>query len=206
MGYHVHIDVQSLTHEQLVKVCQNFIKYEDAMDSFMPFSRRTGSSESNRYFQSNRSSVAMSRGIISNRMCHDALEQTDSTVELVDLMNQQGRYYKLNLQNLKTCRQPTIEFRQHSASMNYDKISVWIRFCIAFVQNSAKLPSPKPFNDDRSVDYKVDKLFEWVIKDRALRNMYMERRKHFQEDNDEGDALCCSGCVSGGRCAKRYKM
>lgn len=211
MGYHVHIDVNSFSHDQLVKISQNFIKYEDAIDTFMPLSRRSGSLESDQYFKSNRQSIFTriikeygyqpNKG--TNRLCHDKLQETNSIEELVNLMNSDGRYFKLNLQNLLSGRQPTIEFRQHSATVNYEKVSYWIRFCVAFVLNSAKLPSPTPFADNKSIDNKLDALFQFVIKDRALRDFYLDRRQHLSLD--EGDSPCCTCCSNGERCAKRKR-
>ena len=197
MGFHVHIDVSGLSTRQLIKVCQNFCKYEHVMDSFMPPSRRTGSMEANRYFQSNRESVA---GVgATNREVHNVLGSCTDLYTLINVMNRQGRYYKLNLQNLKTGRQPTIEFRQHSATANYEKISAWVRFCIWLVQNSAKLSPPKPFAKGRSLDTQFQALFHYVIKDRALRDFYMARRKEFVSSH-EGTDDCCDACAYGGTC------
>lgn len=126
MGFHVHIDVSKYSLEQLIKICQQFCKYEDAMDSFMPRSKRTGSDNSNRYFQSN--ARAISEDPSSIWTVHNCLERCTNTQSLTDVMNPYGRYYKLNLQNLKTGRQPTLEFRQHSSTTSYEKVGNWIRF------------------------------------------------------------------------------
>ena len=242
MGFHLHINVNDYSLAQLIKICQNFIKYEDVMDSFMPPSRRTSSPESKQYFQSNR--LAVTKGltasapsnndtIITNRRRHDALAACRSVQDLARLMNYSDnnedsnetvsstRYCKLNLQNLVTGRQPTIEFRQHSATTNYSKIAAWIRFCAAFCTQSARLAPPKPFrrqqpgrsdsnNNSRAlVDKHFQGLFWYVVKDRALRNYYLERRLELsqeevkqQEDEAEG-VHCCGGCATGGACRKR---
>jgi len=209
MGFHVHVDVSSFTTSQLIKVCQQFVKYEEVLDTFMPSSRRTGSTESNSYFQSNRGSVEdqiFYGGAVSNRQIHNALEECHDVPSLVNMMNRQGRYYKLNMQNLATGRQPTIEFRQHSATMNYEKVSAWIRFCIAFCMNSARLKAPTPFTDRSSLEKKFEGLFQFVIKDRALREFYRNRRDALASGDDD-DCACCTTCAvgrSGGRgCASK---
>lgn len=194
MGFHVHIDVSDLSLPQLIKVCQQFVKYEAVMDSFMPKSRRTGSTESDRYFQSNRQSV----GGDTMRQVLAKLGGCGDVASLVRMMNRHGRYYKLNLENLHTGRQATIEFRQHSSTANYNKVAAWVRFCVWFVLHAAQLQAPKPFAKGRSLDEKFDALFYYVIKDRALRDFYIERR---QQVNNEEDP-CCDGCAAGGSCAR----
>jgi hypothetical protein len=176
MGFHVHVDVSTLQNSQLVKLCQNFIKYEEVVDSLLPPSRRTGSEESNRFFRSNRESVPGS----DNRERILALSRCEDVNSLAALMNGNNtdvspRYYKLNLQNLVTGRQPTVEFRQHSATVKYPKVNAWIRLCMALVENSAKLAPPRSFQEDRSLSFQWDALFQYVIKDRALRDYYKQR-------------------------------
>jgi hypothetical protein len=50
-------------------------------------------------------------------------------------MYQGGRYNKVNL--CAFLRHGTIEFRQHSGTMNVDKVINWIVFCVNFVETSA---------------------------------------------------------------------
>jgi len=119
-------------------------------------------------------------------------------------MNKDGsKYYKLNLQNLVTGRQPTIEFRQHSATSSYDKISSWVRFCTRFVDNSARLAAPSNFSDSTSLSKQIDALFFYVVKDRALRDFYLARMRELGMSADEDhDGACCAGCAAGMACSR----
>ena len=196
MGFHLHVDVSDLTHAQLVKVCQNWIKYESQFDSILPRSRRTGSPECDRYFKSNRDAMPQT----TNKDRHLALENTRNIQELAALMNPEGRYYKLNLENLVTGRQPTLEFRQHSATIQYTKIANWVRLCTSFVQNSARLKSPSCFREGRSLEYGFDALFQYVIKDRALQKEYKARQEELSHNDNSTSVPCCSSCAHRGIC------
>jgi hypothetical protein len=201
MGFHVHINVEHYSVKQLVKICQQFIKYEDVFDSLMPPSRRSGSEESNKFFQSNRDAVGK---FLTNKQRNQALAGCRSLNDLAQLMNAgNSRYYKLNLQNLRTGRQPTLEFRQHSATLNYDKISAWVRLCTHFCRDAAQLAAPSAFVASKSREEQFQALFWYVIKDRALKDFYRKRQLDLEEEEEEN---CCSGCETGGRCsAKRTR-
>jgi len=45
-----------------------------------------------------------------------------------------NRYHKLNMHSLE--RQKTVEFRQHTGTVEADKIAMWAEFCIRFVEYS----------------------------------------------------------------------
>ena len=196
-GFHCHVDVSNLHLSQIIKICQNCIKYEEVVDLLLPPSRRTGSPECDQYFQSSRQAMH-NKGYTTNKKKHQALEACTTIEALAALMNPNGRYHKVNLQNLVNGRQPTIEFRQHSATSNGRKVNSWVRFCITLVANSARLRAPKPFQEDRDLHTQFDALFQFVVKDRALREFYRGRRDDIGGGEEED---CCQGCSSGGRCA-----
>ena len=198
MGFHVHIDVSALNVAQLVKVCQNFIKYEAVMDTFMPPSRRTNSPNSLQYCKSNRDAILGPYAPEGER--HKKLSRCRSLHQLCNVMNPgRDRYFKLNLQNLQTGRQQTIEFRQHSATSNYTKVSAWVRFCMALVQNSADMPVPPIFRG-QPLHKQFEVLFEDVIKDRRSKQHFRQR----QIELHDGDDDCCNSCANhSGPCNAR---
>ena len=204
MGFHVHIDVSGYSINDLIKICQSFVKYEKAIDSMMPKSRRTGSVHSNAYFNSNMK-LAMEALKKEEEGVLNSLGLSKDYHDLAEVMNppipRDRRYYKLNLQNLVTNRQPTIEFRQHSATADYEKVDAWVRFVVRFCDNSVSLEKPTSFNDaSRNVDEQFDDLFNNVIRDSVLFSYYRSRKHKFQADGEE-DA-CCHGCVTGRGCSK----
>ena len=88
---HVQIDASTLSLQQIIKVCQNFIKYEEAMDSFMPWSKREDRCKD---CCSNKQAVDGS----TNKQRNIRISKCATLEELVQCMDPiDGCYYKLNL-------------------------------------------------------------------------------------------------------------
>lgn len=187
MGFHVHVNVKGLTLANLKNVCQNFVKYEKAMDMFMPESRRES-----KFCHSNRS--AFGGPETTNKYIHEMIASCTSKEDLGNLMSP-GKYYRFNMQPLVSGRQPTIEFRQHSGTSDGEKVKSWIRFCVAFVHNSARFRAPSCLASTTDGDKIFDMLFMHVVKDRSIRDFYRKRSRDLAEPSS-----CCDGCASGGGC------
>jgi len=99
---------------------------------------------------------------------------------LYEMMNPgfRDRYHKLNLQNLRTGRQPTLEFRQHHATKDEREIVAWVRFCVLFVVNASKL---QPLAGDGIIpNATFDELFEKIVVCPILREYYSKKRASFE--------------------------
>mmetsp|Transcript_30715 Transcript_30715/g.74167 ORF Transcript_30715/g.74167 Transcript_30715/m.74167 type:complete len:420 (-) Transcript_30715:116-1375(-) len=194
MGFHVHVNISELSKYQLTSICQNFIKYERALDSLMPPSRREG----NNYIKSNRLAVGATEGYDPEQVKH--LADCTSKEKLAELMCPDSKYYKLNLRPFLESgskHKPTIEFRQHSSTYNKLKIKNWIRFCMSFVHNSAKQWPPGHLRGGVSDHELLDMLMMRVVKDRFLRDYYRQRRAKFLQEDDNN---CCDGCAFDNGC------
>ena len=120
-GFHVHFDAHEMTVNEIRTICTRYAKYEAEIDRFMPRSRRADN----------------------NRFCHTVVHefvstafQTATTIErLADA--QESRYFKVNLKAY--LRHHTIEFRQHSGTVEAEKIQNWILFLDDFVNESIRI-------------------------------------------------------------------
>jgi len=116
-GLHVHIDVNDLTTKQIINVYERYCDYESQIDLIMPRSRRDNNSRwCNKLSKSTRLRQCKTKGA---------------------LANVRGRYHKINMQSLTNYG--TLEFRQHSGTLNFEKIANWVSFLQAFVEKSSKL-------------------------------------------------------------------
>jgi len=118
-GFHVHVDAQDLNGATLANIVRRYATHESAIDSVMPRSRR---GMNNRYCQSMASVVSRLQGA---GMAHSAREVANMVYD---------RYYKLNL--CAFVRHGTVEFRQHSGTVEARKMIPWILFCLNFVETS----------------------------------------------------------------------
>jgi hypothetical protein len=191
-SFHVFINVSNLSLPKIIKICQNYIKYEEAIDSFMPWHRREDRCHD---CQSNKRAMSeKAQRDLTNKERNVMIAKCTSLQELVSCLNpMEGQFYKLHLQHLSlptalhAINTPhTIEFRQHPASKDKTTMTHWIRFCMAFVNNSSRLRAPMALKNTTSLEEEFDLLFEYVVKDRALRNFYKERR---DDDYYGGDAF-----------------
>jgi hypothetical protein len=120
-GVHVHLSADGFDLDTWKRLYKNYAKIEKIIDSFMPQSRRANRNSS--YCQSMRVDNFESK-----------IDRARNLEEIERAITNRNRYYKLNTQCFWTKR--SVEFRQHSATINYKKISNWIIFLARLVEFS----------------------------------------------------------------------
>lgn len=120
-GLHVHVDARDLEDEHVKNVVRMYVKYESCYDSIMPVSRR----ESNNTYCA--SVTARLGGSV------DAAFRAIKSARGVEGLRRAfgTRYMKVNLDSL--LRHRTVEFRQHSGSLDGQKVVCWVKLVTALV-------------------------------------------------------------------------
>lgn len=112
-GLHIHFDARSWSMETWRRLFLNYAAAERAIDSLMPPSRR---GDDNTYCQT-------TRGRSRNRMQQIQAATTPAAIQ-VAATGREGRYSKVNAKSF--ARQGSVEFRQHSGTIDFAKISAWV--------------------------------------------------------------------------------
>ena len=144
-GFHVHFDARNMNLDEIRTICTRYAKYEAEIDRFMPRSRRA---DNNRYCRS----VVREFGYTEFK--------TATTIErLADA--QEDRYFKVNLKAY--LRHHTIEFRQHSGTVEAEKIQNWILFLNDFVNESIRIANGTASSDTTATSPKIQKHWQNLI-------------------------------------------
>lgn len=123
-GFHVHFDAADLSVADVKAIVHRYADHEAEIDAFMPPSRR---GDTNTYCQS------------VTRFLNRRFDEARTIDELAAV--QPGRYFKVNLQSYR--RHGTLEFRQHSGTVNANKVANWVRFLGEFI-DQCKRPAAAP--------------------------------------------------------------
>lgn len=124
-GFHVHFDAADLSARDIKIIVKRYAAHEAEIDAVMPPSRRA---------DANRFCAPVARFL-------NARFEAAATVE--DMIRAQGdRYFKVNLQSFQ--RHGTLEFRQHSGTVNATKIAHWVRFLAEFIDACKAQAAPAP--------------------------------------------------------------
>ena len=146
-GLHVHIDAKDLSLSQVKNVLISYLIYEEVIAFTQPQSRRWSS----RWCRSSRN-VNNVRDIdlaFRSSVTNDLIKKIKKAKTIKKLFDVYGgmdpRYVKVNIKGLVAYHDQyarpfektgTIEFRQHSGTTDWDKISNWISFCYMLVETS----------------------------------------------------------------------
>jgi biotin operon repressor len=124
-GFHVHVDANDLTKKDMINIIRRYGKFEEEIDSWMPVSRRA---------DNNHQYCASLKNACSN------LEYFWSNSTNRSGYTPEERYSKVNLHAY--VRHGTVEFRQHSGTVEARKMIPWILWCINFVESSKMVTTP----------------------------------------------------------------
>ena len=162
-GLHVHIGASDLSLDELKTIAKGWVKFEEAIDTFVPPSRR---GNVNGYCRSNKARYS------SEADAYAAINAAPNVQELAGVV-QGGRTYKLNLTPL--WRQGTLEIRHHSGSVEAEKVCNWVRFCLLFVE-SYREGTPRPWTKALDLRTQTSRLFG-RLGDSELAKFYRARQK-----------------------------
>lgn len=144
-GTHVHMDAAGMEMQTWKNIYKNYTRLEPVIDAFMPESRR------NNYYCKGFRNIANFESQIDG--C-----RTLGDIEQIFTDTHTRRYHKVN--PVSYARHNTCEFRQHSGTVEFEKISTWVRFLNNLIDFSksnlvtdATLNGLKTFNDEAIVNY-----------------------------------------------------
>jgi hypothetical protein len=119
-GLHVHVDASNLSGASVVNVLRRHARWEPTIDQMVPSHRRNNS-----YATSVQGDAEAAESYLRSNPTAGAAIICGRFTE---------RYRKLNVSAY--VRHNTLEFRQHSGTIDGTKIANWIMFCVAFVNDS----------------------------------------------------------------------
>lgn len=160
-GVHVHHDASDFHVSQFKLVIAAYIKFEEAIDKLVPKSRR---GDNNTYCES------MNKWYYTDYK--QAMKKVKKANQISDLSTMfSNRYRKVNMQAYR--KHGTIEFRQHSGTLKFEKIKNWILLTQGLINRAFR--SENTYITTRGAA-DLDMLFRvQEIKDMGIKEWYLKR-------------------------------
>lgn len=172
-GLHVHVGVNDWRIKQFRNLFKRYAKFERAIDSVMPISRRMSN---NNYCRSTTMQFGQTLG-----QCFETINSCSTARELERHVG--TRYTKLNIQSF--WKHGTVEFRHHAGTTDKDKIANWLKLCLSMVQAGDENRAVKVNRFD-NIDEYVNKIslmlkglgqLEGSLIDATTKRFFTKRRK-----------------------------
>lgn len=150
-GLHVHLDASGMTLRRMKNLAKFYAKYEDAIDSLMPRSRRR---DHGYYCKSLVPAMLAATTDEEYKAAVDAFFAKIDACQSLEQVQQsipgvRGRERNLAKLNVGAYwRHGTIEFRHHSGTLNPNRLASWVRFCDGFYTAACKATRIAPRRAD----------------------------------------------------------
>ena len=174
---HVHQDANDLNVKHFKNIANIYTKYNEGFDEIMPESRR---SDNNQYC---RSMLYDNSGFVcSHKEVLNDIKECKSIYDLTDLF--QGRYYKVNFKAYLV--HGTVEFRQHSATINFEKIKNWVMLTNCIVETAKTNSVKSSYNYKQNNFYNIARILGLYVQSGAteleenIRKFYVKRKKELR--------------------------
>jgi len=185
-GLHVHFGASDLNAKSIANLAKMYVWFETFFDHVMPKSRRA---TNNSYIKSNRNALGHGYGTDAVNAAMARIDQNAGSIHALMTTISPERYRKLNLRNL-TNGKGTVEFRQHSGTVDPDKIENWIRLLDAFVAKALVTRiRPRRVERDLTPIEEMRQLFDMVAVDKPVRAFYLARRKEIARIEAAGQTV-----------------
>lgn len=173
-GVHVHLGVSGEDFGTIQRFAKNYTKFEDSFDCLVPPSRRYNNNGMIRSLSGLREGITESEKVSRINHVLTALDSCRTVGEMVRVFG--TRYRKLNLESYT--RQGTIEVRQHSGSLDADKLVNWVRLLGALLASSRNARSVAKRRDNgQSAKFRLKWLFNMTIQGETRRFFSRRARK-----------------------------
>lgn len=138
-GLHVHHNASSFDHQQLINIVNLYYKYQKGINTILPKSRRTSARA--RYCKPIPTANLESMNDNSRYLnCSTGNQRLTKVVHSF-----KTRYLVINLQAF--LRHKTVEFRQHSGTLDADKAEAWILLTYQMMRYASVYHVDKPTNN-----------------------------------------------------------
>jgi Putative amidoligase enzyme len=135
-GLHVHIGARSLSIPAMKQLAWLYHDYEESIDSLLPPSRR---GNGNTYCRSVKMTVD-----------REALKRARDITQIQRAISGGSRYVKLNIGAF--WKHGTVEFRQHSGTVDPVKMTKWVLFCTQMVDTAKRTETESTRQTAASID------------------------------------------------------
>jgi len=126
-GVHVHIGMDGLVGAEMMKVIDLYVANQSFIDGLMPASRRDA------YYCRHITTDSLNLGIY-NQMRNS--RTATATTRMRTTLSGAQRFYVVNVASY--AKYGTLEFRQHSGSLNGKKIGGWVQFLLGLVETATR--------------------------------------------------------------------
>lgn len=195
-GLHVHHDARQLLPHDVLDVVTTYAYFQPAIDRILPESRRTD----------NDPQYCHPVELSDLRATQDLADSSTSQDEFALACQWWDRYRTVNIAALR--KHGTLEFRQHSGTLNSRKVLHWVQLTKAIMRSTG----PKSITEsDKPEPGSVAGMVDWLGLPKVTRDFYLGREAELNNGGDSEDQeqveypYWCNECESNDNgCSDRY--